>query len=41
MEWLLFGFVALGTVIILFVKFTGPVVPEQRIDEADLELVRE
>jgi hypothetical protein len=41
MEWLLFGFVALGTVIILVVKFTGPVVPEQRIAEADLELVRE
>jgi hypothetical protein len=41
MEWLLFGFVALGTVIILVVKFAGPVVPEQRIAEADLELVRE
>ena len=41
MEWLLFGFVALGTIIILVVKFTGPAVPEQRIAEADLDLVRE
>jgi hypothetical protein len=41
MEWLLFGFVAVGTIVMLFVKFAGPSVPEQRIVEADRDLVRE
>lgn len=41
MEWLLVGFVAVGAVVILVAKFTGPRVPEPRVAEADLDLVRE
>lgn len=41
MEWLLYGMVAIGTIIILVVKFTGPAVPDQQLAEEDLDLVRD
>ena len=41
MEWLLYGMVAVGAIIILVMKFTGPPMPEPRVADADLDLVRE
>jgi hypothetical protein len=41
MEWLLYGMVAVGTIIILAVKFTGATVPDQQLADADLDLVRD
>jgi hypothetical protein len=41
MDWLSFGVVAAGTLVIIVVRLAGPRVPEQRVADADLDLVRE
>ena len=41
MEWLLYGMVAVGAIIILVMKFTGAPMPEPQVAAADLDLVRE
>jgi hypothetical protein len=41
MDWWTSGLIAVGTLVILVVRFTGARVPEQRVADADLDLVRE
>ena len=41
MDWWISGVIAIGTIVILVVRFTGARVPDQRIADADLDLVRE
>jgi hypothetical protein len=41
MDWLMFGVLAIGTIVILVVWFTGARMPDQQVADADLDLVRE
>jgi hypothetical protein len=41
MDWLTFGVLAIGTIVILVVRFTGARMPDQEVADADLALVRE
>jgi hypothetical protein len=41
MYWLTLGVLAIGTIVILVVRFTGARMPDQQVAAADLDLVRE
>ena len=41
MDWLTFGVLVIGTIVILVVRFTGARMPDQEVADADLDLVRE
>jgi len=41
MDWLMFGVLAVGTIVILVVRLTGARMPDPQVADADLDLVRE